>query len=103
MLYRPKKLPFDIALRYAIFDTDGFDARLYAYEYNLQNVFSIPAYFNDGSRAYIMLHWEFLKVCDLWVRYAAFQFANEESLGQGAEFIDGSSRSEFSMQLRIKI
>ena len=103
LLYRPNKLPFDIALRYAIFDTDGFDARLYAYEYNLQNVFSIPAYFNDGSRAYIMLHWEFLKVCDLWVRYAAFQFANEDGLGQGPEFIDGSTRSEFSMQLRIKI
>jgi hypothetical protein len=103
LLYKPKNFPVDIAFRYAIFDTDGFDARIYAYESNIQNVFSIPAYFNDGSRAYILLRYTFLRRFDLWVRYAAFHYSNENGLGQGAEYVDGNTRSEISMQLRIKL
>ncbi|MEX1192701.1 MAG: hypothetical protein WEA99_12070 [Brumimicrobium sp.] len=102
LLYKPKSFPVDIAFRYAIFNTDSFDARIYAYESNIQNVFSIPAYFNDGSRAYILLRYTFLRRFDLWVRYAAFTYSNENGLGYGPEHIDGNSRSEISAQLRIK-
>jgi hypothetical protein len=102
LLYKPKNFPVDIAFRYAIFNTDSFDSRIYAFESNIQNVFSIPAYFNDGSRAYILLRYTFLRRFDLWVRYAAFHYSNENGLGQGAEYIDGNTRSEIAMQLRIR-
>lgn len=104
LLYRSRKFPLEVTLRYAIFDTDSYDVRIYSYEYNLQNVFSIPVYFNEGSRAYVLLRYTFWNErCDLWLRYAAFVFDQEGSLSSGPERIDGNVRSEFGAQLRIKL
>lgn len=101
LIYRSQKRPLQLALRYATFDTDGFDARIYNYEYHLQNVFSIPVYFNQGSRYYAMIKYSFFdKKMDVWLRYGAFVFANEGSLGQGPEQVDGNVRSEFAAQIR---
>jgi hypothetical protein len=104
LLYRSRKFPLELTLRYAVFDTDSYDVRIYSYEYNLQNVFSIPVYFNEGSRGYILLRYTFWKErCDLWLRYAAFVFDQEGSLSSGPERIEGNVRSEFGAQLRIKL
>ena len=103
LVYRSKKRPFQIAVRYAIFDTDSFDARIYNYEYHLQNVFSIPVYFNQGSRYYAMFKYTFFDgKMDVWLRYASFVFANEGTLGTGPERIDGNTRSEIAAQIRIR-
>jgi hypothetical protein len=103
LLYRSKKFPIEVSMRYAIFNTDSYETRVYAYEYNLENVFSIPAYFNKGSRAYVMLRYTFFNDrCDLWVRYAAFVYNQEETLSAGSEEIRGNMKSEFSAQLRVR-
>jgi HEPN domain-containing protein len=102
LVFRPTKFPLDVSVRYALFDTDSFDTRLYLFESNLLNVFSIPAYFNEGSRYYIMLKYEYKKNVELWLRYAAFVYANQTSLGTGPERIDGSTRSEIGVQLRVR-
>jgi hypothetical protein len=41
-------------LRFALFDTEGYDARMYAYENELIGVFSIPPYAGRGIRWYGM-------------------------------------------------
>lgn len=102
LVFRPTKFPVDVSVRYALFDTDSFDTRLYLFESNLLNVFSIPAYFNEGSRYYIMVKYEYKKNVELWLRYAAFVYANQTSLGTGPERIDGSTRSEVGVQLRVR-
>ncbi len=103
LLYRNKNFPIEISMRYAIFNTDSYDTRVYAYEYNLENVFSIPAYFNKGSRAYLILRYTFFNdKCDLWVRYAAFVYNQEETLSSGPEEIKGSVKSEVGVQLRVR-
>jgi hypothetical protein len=103
LLYRSKKFPVEVSMRYAIFNTDSYDTRVYAYEYNLENVFSIPAYFNKGSRAYLMLRYTFFnETCDLWVRYAAFVYNQEETLSSGSEEITGNVKSEVGVQLRVR-
>ena len=40
--------------RLAFFDTDDFDARVFAYEYDLLYAFSVPALFGQGRRAYLL-------------------------------------------------
>lgn len=103
LVYRPKRFPIDLSLRYALFDTDSFDTRLYLFESNLLNVFSIPAYFSEGSRYYIMLKYDYKKNVEIWLRYAAFIYANETELGTGPEEILGGTRSEVGVQLRIRL
>ncbi len=103
ILFKPKSSPVDFALRYALFDTDSYDTRIYSYENNALYVFAVPAYYYRGSRAYVLLRYTFLRKCDLWFRYAVNIYANRDSLGSGAEEITGNKRSEITLQLRIKL
>lgn len=103
ILYKPKKLPIDVSLRYALFQTDSYDSRIYTYENNALYVFSVPSYYYQGSRAYILLRYTFLRKCDLWFRYGTFIYANRNSLGSGAEEITQPTKTDITIQLRIKI
>lgn len=102
VIYRPKKLPIDLALRYALFDTDSYDSRIYTYENNALYVFSSPSYYYQGSRAYALIRWTFLKKFDLWVRYGTFIYSNRKTIGTSGEFIDGNTKSDLTIQLRVK-
>lgn len=102
VLFKPKNLPFDLSLRYALFDTDSYDSRIYTYENNALYVFAVPAYYYQGSRAYVLVRYSFMKHCDLWVRYGTFIYNNRDSVGSGAEEVQGSKKSELTVQLRIK-
>ena len=101
-IYKPKKFPVDLALRYALIETDSYDSRIYSFESNALYVFSVPAYYYKGSRAYAMIRYTFLKRFDLWVRYGTFIYANRKSLGSGAEEINQGRKSDITVQLRIK-
>lgn len=103
ILFKPKNLPFDLSLRYALFDTDSYDTRIYTYENNALYVFAVPAYFYQGSRGYMLIRYTFLKRFDLWVRYGTFIYNNRKTIGSGAEEIQGSKKSDVTVQLRIKL
>ena len=103
VIYKPKNFPVDIALRYALFDTDSYDSRIYTYENNALYVFSSPSYYYQGSRAYILLRYTFLRRFDLWARYGTSIFANRNSIGSGAEEINGNKKSDITIQLRVKL
>jgi len=103
LLWKPKSSPLDLALRYALFDTDGYDTRIYSFENNALYVFAVPAYYYQGSRAYILLRYSFLKHCDLWVRYGVFLYNNRFVISSGAEQINGSRKSDLVIQLRISL
>jgi hypothetical protein len=103
IVYKPKNFPVDVSLRYALFDTDSYDSRIYAFENNMLNVFYIPAHNYKGSRAYVLLRWTFAKRFDLWVKYAIFVYTNQQSIGSGSEEIQGNQKSDIGIQLRIKL
>lgn len=103
IIYKPKSSPLDISLRYALFETDSYDSRIYTYENNALYVFAVPAYFYQGSRGYILLRYTFLRRFDLWARYGVSIFANRNSIGSGSEEITGATRSDVTIQLRMKL
>jgi hypothetical protein len=103
LIIRPKSWPVDFSFRYAFFDTDSYDSRLYAFESNALYVFSVPAYFYQGTRAYALIRWTFLRKFDLWARYAVNIYSNKDSLGSGAQQINANTKSEVTLQLRMKL
>jgi hypothetical protein len=102
ILFKPKNLPFDLSLRYALFDTDSYDTRIYTYENNALYAFAVPSYYYQGSRAYVLIRYTFLKRCDLWVRYGNFIYNNRSVISSGAEEINGNRKSDITVQLRVK-
>jgi hypothetical protein len=102
ILFKPKSFPVDLSLRYALFDTDSYDSRIYTYENNALYVFSVPSYYYRGSRAYALIRYTFARKFDLWVRYGVSIYANRKTLGSGAEQITGNTKSDVTVQLRMK-
>jgi hypothetical protein len=102
IILRPFEKPFDITLRYALFDTDTYDERIYAYENDVLYAFSIPAYYYKGSRFYLLFKYEITDWMDFWVRFATTWYSNQNTIGTGLDEIDGSSRSEIKAQVRLK-
>ena len=102
VVYQPLSSPFSFSFRYGIFDTDSYNSRIYAYENDILYVFSIPAYYNRGTRTYLMCRYKIKRGIDLWVRYGATFYDNIDVISSGLEEIQGSTKSEIKAQLRIK-
>lgn len=55
--YRPMGQPFSFTARLALYRTQGYDTRIYAYENDLLYNLSLPAFYDYGARAYLNLRW----------------------------------------------
>jgi len=100
--YRPDNFPMKFTLRYALFNTDNYDTRIYAYENNVLYRFSVPAYYYQGSRFYILLNYKINNHFTFWLHFAQSYYSNRTTIGNGLEEIQGHTRSEITAQVRMK-
>ncbi|MEY3422816.1 MAG: hypothetical protein RIR48_3145 [Bacteroidota bacterium] len=102
VIYKPIAKPWSFTARYAVFDINSFDARIYAYENDILYEFFIPFYQNRGTRFYVNSRlrlgrnytWEF--------RIGRTYFENVNTIGSANELINGQSRTELKTQLKIR-
>jgi hypothetical protein len=102
ILFHPLKFPMGLSFRYAIFDTDTYDSRIYAYENDVLYSFSIPAYYFKGQRTYMTLHYRITRHFDFWLRYATTIYENRSSIGSGNDEISGNQKTDLTFQLRCE-
>ncbi len=102
VLYRPLGSPLSFTARYALYQTDGYDIRFYHYENNMLNTFSIPAYYNRGSRFYLNVRYRPVKAFTLEGRIAQTFWSNQETVGTGLDEIDGPVRTEVALQIKYQ-
>ncbi len=100
--YRKDNFPFIISLRYAIFDTDSYYARIYAYENDLLYAFSVPAYFYKGTRTYLLIKYDINHNIDLWLKCGQTYFSNKKTIGSGLNKIKGNRKTTIKGQLKMK-
>ena len=101
--YQPQRFPFTLSARYALFDTETYDERIYAYESDVLYSFSVPAYYDAGQRVYIMLKYSMGDGLDLWFRCATTWYSDLEEIGSGTEKITGNVKSDISAQFILKL
>lgn len=92
--------PISFSLRYAIFDTDDYAIRFYAYENDVLNSFTVPAYYDRGSKFYLLLGWKVRSGLLLQTRLARLEYTNRETVGSGLEEISGKKKTDLKLQLR---
>ncbi len=102
LIYKPKGIPFSLNTRYALYDTDNFDTRIFAYENSLLNEFINPSYYNQGSRFYLNFRYTGVRNLSLELRYARTFWERPETIGTGLEEINGDVRSEIKAQVKYK-
>lgn len=100
--YKPMNSRFSFDFRYALFDAETYNARIYAFENDVLYAYSIPAFYDRGFRMYLTTRYKVKKGVDLWFRWAQTTVTNRETLGTGLEEIDGNTRTQFKVQLRLE-
>ena len=101
VIWKPRT-QWAFSARYALFDTDTFDERIYAYENDVLYAFSVPAYYYRGSRTYILIRYQASRRIDFWFRISQSWFASERFLGSGLDKIDQNTRTEVKAQIRYR-
>lgn len=102
IIYKALSSPLSFSFRYAIFQTDNYDTRIYAYENDVLYAFSVPAFFDNGSRAYLTMRYTVVKNIDIWLRYAQTFYYDRNTIGSGLDQINGNTRSEIKAQVRFR-
>jgi len=92
-----RKISLDIKLRIAVFNTDTYDERIYAYEQDLYYTFNISAYYYRGSKYYVIFKYGF-RFFDIWVKYAFCRYENRHIIGSSGEQINEPYKHEIKVQ-----
>ncbi|MFK8104037.1 MAG: ComEA family DNA-binding protein [Saprospiraceae bacterium] len=110
IIFKPTSFPISITTRFAIFDTPNYNTRIYAFENDLLNSFSVPAFYLRGTRFYLNLRYKGIRKMTIEVRYAQTKWTDletltffdgtSESLSSGLNQIDGNTRSEVKCQIK---
>ncbi|MBS1557408.1 MAG: helix-hairpin-helix domain-containing protein [Bacteroidetes bacterium] len=98
--YQIKKIA--LSGRYALFETDDYDNRLYVFEHDAYLTFNFPAYYGKGIRQYVLLQYQVNSKVDIWVRWSQTHYLNQEKISSGGDTILGDSKNDVKFQARIK-
>jgi hypothetical protein len=94
LIYRFNSIPCSIWCRYCIFNTDGWDSRLYTYENDLLYSYNIPSLSGRGCRSYIMVKWGIGYLAEMRVKYGLTELFEREMASE--------DKHEVKLQLKIR-
>ena len=100
VLFKPIDFPLSFTGRIVFFDTDDSDSRIFAYENDLINNFSIPAYTHRGLRYYINLKYRGIRNLTAEFRLARTQLTNRDFVGSALNQIDENTRTDLKAQIK---
>lgn len=100
IIYKPLSQPVSFNARFALFDTPSYNSRIYAFENDVLYQFSIPAYYNQGMRFYLVTRIKAMRHLDIWLRYAQTHYTNIDEIGSGNDLIVGKNKSEIKAMFR---
>jgi len=100
--WKRMNVPISVTFRYALFQTDSWNARLYAYENDVLFSYSIPAYYGKGARIYSIFKFDIRRNIDLWFRIAQWTYSDRDHISSGNSTINGFRKTDCTLQMRMQ-
>jgi hypothetical protein len=100
-IYAPIR-QLNLCIRYAWFNTDGYNSRIYTYENDLLYSFSIPEFHGTGHRIYLNLKWAPASRITAYLKAACTIHEGVSSWGSGNDITSGNNRIELRGQLYFR-
>lgn len=91
-----------LSSRVAWFDVQDWKNRIYSYEREMLYQFRTTALYGKGIRYYLNVKATVNRFAEIWFRYSSTIWSDREKTGEGLEMIQGPSRSDVKIQLRIR-
>lgn len=70
LLFNPLLRPWNVGVRAQYFDTDGYVARVYAFERDVLYFSSLSTFYDTGYRVYLLVKYEPLNGVGVWLKWA---------------------------------
>lgn len=84
-------------------DIDGYNARIYLSESNLQYVYTLPSLQGRGLRMAAVVRCDVVRWLNLSLKYTLTARPGEEAIGSGAAATQGPLRQTWHLQARLKL
>jgi hypothetical protein len=100
-----------VDMGFTLFETDNYNARIYAYEPDLIYNFSLPSFYGKGIHYYINCHRDLSRLIPHsnrhfrfsgWLKWGQVFYRGVESIGTGLDEIPGNRKSELKAQVLIQ-
>jgi hypothetical protein len=101
--YKPENKPYSLTFRYAIFDTDDYDSRVYAYENDVLYSFSVPALYGKGMRVYLLGKVKIFKSLTLYARIGSTIYSDRNEIGSGLTLIESNHKTDLKVEAIWKL
>lgn len=101
-VYTSRRGKMKMQLRWAYFDTDSYNSRIYSYEHNVLYGYSFPAYYDRGIRTYINLNWKAASRLTLYFKSGFTCYPDRENIGSSVTKVEGHNLWDLVVQLRMK-
>ncbi|WP_236025645.1 ComEA family DNA-binding protein [Algoriphagus oliviformis] len=86
--------------RVALFDAEDYDNRLYAFENNVLWTFSLPAFYGQGMRYYLLGQYQITPKLTAYLRFARTAYTDRESISSGLQTIELPHQTDTALMLR---
>ncbi len=100
--YTMKRIPLQLNVLYAFFDTDAYASRVYSYERGLLYSFYTPSFYGKGTRMSASLRYDFSERLMCILKYGETDYSDRDCIGSGMDEIRGSQKADLCFQLRWK-
>ena len=101
--YKPENKPFSITFRYALFDTDDYDSRVYAYENDVLYSFSVPSLYGRGMRVYLLGKWQIINNLTIYARFGSTIYRDRDEISSGLTLIEGNHKTDLKVEAIWKL
>jgi len=105
LVYQQLKSSFGwlkVSTRYTRFNTDDYDAAIYAYEDDLPQVYALNPYYGRGQAMFVLVSCEPFRNFTMAAKYETTWYADRESYGSGNDLRPTSSPSSFNLGAILK-
>ena len=98
------KLHLSTAFRYAYFQAENYDNRIYIYEKDLPYTLSFPMHYGKGHRLAVSLSWKKTERLQIIAKAGCFVYTDRRtSIGTGQEMMEGNVSTQVKLMVKAVI
>ena len=101
--YKPEDKLYSLTFRYALFDAQDYNARIYAYENDVLYSFSVPALYGKGMRVYLLGKVKLFNALTLYARIGRTIYSDRDQVGTGLTLIEGNHKTDLKVEAIWKL
>ena len=103
LMYSSLQTSLKAQFRFAYFDTDSYNTRIYAYENNVLYGYSFPALYDRGIRSYLNLNWKPFTLITLYLKAGLTYYPDKSTISSSLTQVNDNKLFDLSFQIRIKL